>query len=219
MLRYRRQYWVLCLFVVGFSCPVAAGDVSFAQKEIEEQIAAERGMEHVVIMQYPVLGSGEYVKGFEYEAHNRVRFDVMRASGVVEKVVASYKEAILMPSVKRAIEPGSVITSEDVEYIKMPKNAVNTRFVRDEEEILGLTTRKRLNPNKAINKNDIIPVILIEKGKIVRIIYSKGQVYIEGQGVAEESKGAGQMIKMVLKDVKTKVIGKVVDGETVALID
>ncbi len=128
------------------------------------------------------------------------------------------QELRLAPVLARAIAPGEVIEADDIEWRDMPAARLTPRIVMSENNLVGQTVRRTLNPGVLINANDLEVPVVVEKGTAVIMRYVKGPMRLSFIVRAMEDGGVGDFISVRNPKSKTVVEARVMSPDTVEVV-
>lgn len=132
----------------------------------------------------------------------RVRMEILRNVVVSSRVLVRDTE----------------ISSSDINIVKKWVREVPLNSVAGPEAVVGKRICTSLRPNTEITTNMLKDIIMIKKGKMVRIMLDNDLVSVIGSGVSEEDGVYGAMIK-VKNTSSNKTILARVEGDSLVRID
>lgn len=198
------------------SC-VNAASVS---EELENAISEKLDVENIYVSLYSKSKFKDDAKvtidDLKLEERAKRFTATVNLDGKVQKVAGRYELANRLPVLKNSLPAGSLISAENIDFIKIPASREITKFCATEEDLAGKITKKRLLANQLINSRDISSPAIIQKGSSVKMLFSKGNLAIEAQGLALESGGKDDFIKVKNLSSNKIVQGKVIDEGTVS---
>jgi flagella basal body P-ring formation protein FlgA len=101
-----------------------------------------------------------------------------------------------VPSVKRNIRAGEVITEDDIELMNYPKARLHDDNVMDMAELVGTTPRRTISNNRPIRKNEVQAPAVVKKGANVTMRFNTPAMSISTIGQALQAGGKGEMIRV-----------------------
>jgi flagella basal body P-ring formation protein FlgA len=115
----------------------------------------------------------------------------------------------------RAIERDAEIRKEDIKvagrwFTRMPSNTVT-----DPADIVGKRAAVSIRPNCEISRSMVKNSILVARGRMVRIILENGPLRIVSMGLAEESGGRNDMIRVRNTSSQKTMYARVIDNSLV----
>ena len=145
----------------------------------------------------------------------RGRISVTVALYVGEQLV---KRAVVSPYVElldrvvvssRSLVKGRVITQEDLAYASRDRAASPTDVVRKLESIVGLRAKRGISSDQLVRSGDFESVPIVERGDRVTLVLIQGPLLIQSAGLARETGGMGDWIRVVNLDSKRELTGRV----------
>lgn len=129
--------------------------------------------------------------------------------------VKRYQQVVVAAN---AIHPTDLFSAENLRYQRMNIGRLEAGYFTDRNKVLGLASRRSLQPGMVITDFMAVKPILIKRGDNVNIVARIGSMEITAMGQAMQDGKEGQLIRV--KNVNsTKVISaKVLDGATVQVL-
>jgi flagella basal body P-ring formation protein FlgA len=187
---------------------VAAASLEAVIKEVEDNIARDRGIDNVIVtLKHTNSKDSEYI-GFQYLSNNNILVTVDQ-KGQQNCIQGKYEQADIFPMFKVKVHKGYVLSEDDIEYRKYASSKIRGQYIKDIDQIVGKTAKRTVIANKPIKNEDLGSSTIIKKGSNVQIHYKKGKLYIEAAGVALEDGGLGEIIKIKNIDSNKSIKGKV----------
>ena len=123
-----------------------------------------------------------------------------------------------LPVAARDMKAGQIITSDDVLTKRVPQlpNARITDSLKT-EDLIGKEVKKSLRSGQTIQPNDVREQVMVAKGKIVTLNFTKSGIILSTQGKALENGGLGDTVRVMNSQSKTVVQGTVTGPETVSI--
>jgi flagella basal body P-ring formation protein FlgA len=120
-----------------------------------------------------------------------------------------------VPVLNKGLDRGMLITSEDIELVRLNLHNQPEDVVSKLDEVVGRRTKTKVGAGETIRKSlvDIPPTI--PRGKKIAIEYNSGLLFATASGVAMEDGFSGQTIKVRNIASKKIIEVKVVNEETV----
>jgi len=116
-----------------------------------------------------------------------------------------------VPIVRGRLDKGAVIRSEDIQIVRANLATLPQDVTFNIDEVVGRRALRGIMSGETIRKSDIDIPPVIEKGKIVSMIYSSGGFTARATGIAMRDGIEGEKIELKNersnKIVKGKVVG------------
>lgn len=186
--------------------------IQYPNSEIEIEISSISAISNDQIINIDLYNINKINKTFvgllKYQHLNKI---------LSNRINGKYCEFLLVPVLNKVIKKGKIITKDDILLTRINSAAFKKNQITNQEDIIGKTSRSIITPHKAISFAEIIDPILVEKGKIISLIYDNNQVSIKMSVQAMESGSIGDVIKV--KNLKSNVIlNASVSGESTVTI-
>lgn len=104
---------------------------------------------------------------------------------------------IKVPMLNRAVQNGSVITNDDIQWTALNERDVQSDTVLDPDRLVGMTARRTILPDRPVRGNELATAKLVERGETVTVIYKNGPLNLSTEGRALQDGGSGQVIRVV----------------------
>lgn len=185
------------------SFPVPIPDVLLAAVEggkITYQVRGKRGEDFLGDSAFTIefYHNGNPVK----EEVARVRMEVLRDIVVSSRVLLRERE----------------IGPDDIRVVKRWVREIPLNSVASPEEVIGKRICTAVAPHREITTNMLKNVVMIKKGKMVRIMLDNGVMRISGTGVAEENGAYGAIIKVKNASSHRTILARV-EGDSLVQVD
>ncbi len=145
----------------------------------------------------------------------RVRAVVDGVPGVGTDVALQLFREVEVLVAARSLAPGRPVTAEDLKLQRMPSAAVPQGAVATAEAILGLFTETRLETGRVITLADFRRPPLVRRGDAVITEIVSGRLTVRGEGLAEGSGAAGEVIQIRTRPGNKSLSAEVIDERTV----
>lgn len=115
----------------------------------------------------------------------------------VKPVAGTYTALVDVPVVTRQLTKMDVIEQQDITLMPMQERLLRKDTITDPKQLLGLSPRNGITPNRPIHTGEVSAPIVIKRGDLVEMAYNTPYIHIKTTGVAleEGSKGATIRIK------------------------
>lgn len=122
-----------------------------------------------------------------------------------------------VPIVRGRLDKGSVIRAEDVQVIRANLATLPQDVTFKVEEVIGRRALRGIASGEAIRKSDIDMPPVVEKGKVVNMIFSSGGFTARATGIALQDGREGEKIELK-NDRSHKVVkGKILNPSEVMI--
>lgn len=102
---------------------------------------------------------------------------------------------LLVPAV--VITKGTPITREDLKISKVANYKVKEGVAQSEEQVIGLASKRRLQPGQPIQLSDLEQPRLVRKNSLVQIIFDQNGLAIKAEGRALEHGSLGDAVRVL----------------------
>ncbi len=136
------------------------------------------------------------------------RVAVYHNEKIVDRKAFNFEADIFVQGLvsSRDIETGSVVKQGDFAWQKIAYSADINNAVRSESDILGKVLKKRLRAGSAVEEKDLEMPNLMTRGEMVSVLV-KGQGFeIKTSGIAQDKAKIGDVVEVILKGSKKKVL-------------
>jgi len=122
-----------------------------------------------------------------------------------------------VPIVRGRLDKGSVIRNEDIQIVRANLATLPQDVSFSIDEVIGRRALRGIGSGEAIRKSDIDMPPVIEKGKVVDMIYNSGGFTARATGIALQDGGEGEKIELK-NDRSHKVVkGKIMNPNEVLI--
>jgi flagella basal body P-ring formation protein FlgA len=133
------------------------------------------------------------------------------------QVTGSIFEVVSVPVLARSVRRGETIRRRDLEFIKKRRSTVARNTVVDAGQIVGKTPRRYLQTGKPVMATDLRMPVLVERGKLVTLLFQNPHMVITAQGKALEDGAEGEVIRVTNTRSRQTVQGVVMGHNRVAI--
>jgi flagellar basal body P-ring formation protein FlgA len=123
-----------------------------------------------------------------------------------------YKEVVTST---RRLEKGTIVTSDDLDLIRVDALRVNKRTFVNPDEVIGLMAIRDINNGQVLKLNMVRKPAVVKRGDRVLIMAKMGAMKITAPGLVKEKGFKGSMIRVQNIQSKKEVYGRVLDSKTV----
>ena len=133
------------------------------------------------------------------------------------KLHGVYYKYLSAPAAKHRISKGKVIDEDDVIMNNFPINLIKPTTIIEPNQVVGMVSKKNIDQNSLFKANDLKSLIIIAKGDLVTVQFTRSNLEIKATGVALNSGGLGNIIKVKVNDTNKVVIGKILSSSLVQI--
>lgn len=151
----------------------------------------------------------------QFEAKLRLNVDAEKTKELV--FAGKVTVFVSVPVAAGDLKTGRIITTDDVLMKRVAQENVRTADIVKKEDLIGKEVKKALKSGQQIDKNDVRAQIMVAKGKIVTLNFTKGGIMLSAQGKAHENGGLGDVVRVMNAQSKSVVQGIVTGPETVSV--
>ena len=120
-------------------------------------------------------------------------------------------KVIEVPVLNRRVPKGETITTDDIDWIRLPAAKVRRNIIVDEDRLIGKTPRRGLRAGQPIRNGDVRAPVVVAKGSLVTMILKTRNMILTSKGRAIENGALGDTVKIMNTQSKT-VVEAVVAG-------
>ncbi len=124
-------------------------------------------------------------------------------------ITARVNEFKEVPVAKRGLTKGALITSSDFVLARLNLDAIPADSVNEIEDVVGFEATREINTGEVLRLQKITPPIVVESGSAVTMKYESGLFEATATGIALQSGGIGQEIKVKNEASKKIIVGKI----------
>ena len=130
-------------------------------------------------------------------------------------VLANIEVLAEMVVTKRPLRRYQLITEDTIQVKKMYLTKTKPNIVTSREDILGKRTKRAINANVVLRKDDIELPPLVRRGQLVTIIAESDGIKITTLGEVRKSGCLDERIRVMNLDSKKGIYARVLDSNTV----
>lgn len=123
-----------------------------------------------------------------------------------------------VPVFNRSIVPGETVTASDVSWMKVPVTKINGRAVLSSKQLVGMTVRRPVRPERPIMSNDVMTPVAVDKGAAVTMTVRSGSMILTAAGRALEDGSIGETIRVINNKSRLTVDARVVSKGQVEIL-
>ena len=133
------------------------------------------------------------------------------------KLHGVYYKYLSAPAAKHRIYKGKVIDEDEVIMNNFPINLIKPTTIIEPNQVVGMVSKRNIDQNSLFKANDLKPLIIIAKGDLVTVQFTRSNLEIKAAGTALNSGGLGNIIKVKIHDTNKVVIGKILSSSLVQI--
>ena len=127
------------------------------------------------------------------------------ASAAVTKVSGRLYVVTSIPVLTRRIGQNDVIGPEDIRFIEVKNDSIESDVITDPDALIGMSPRRQAAENVPLRAGDFRAPVIIAKGSLVSMVLETPYMQITAQGRTVEEGAKGQVIKVMNTQSKTTV--------------
>lgn len=112
------------------------------------------------------------------------------------RITGQLQEMVDVPVLARAVAPGDVIGADDIRWIAQRSRGLQRNIVTSADDLVGLTSKRRLRAGVPVSAADVHPPVVVGKGDLVTIVYETARMQLTARGQAMENGSRGQSIRV-----------------------
>ncbi|MCE3233118.1 MAG: flgA [Rickettsiaceae bacterium] len=129
----------------------------------------------------------------------------------------SYLEIVKVPVAKTKLDSKSIIVSDNFEYAEKPKSRVQQNTIMDIAELNGKKIKHAVKEGNSIRTIDLEKQIIVSRGNNVTIIYETPAMKLQAAGVAMDSGGKSDLIR-IRNSTSNKIVQAEIKNETTVIV-
>lgn len=125
---------------------------------------------------------------------------------------------LLVPTARTDLSVGQIITENDIFMKNMPQDNRRRQTVPARmEDLIGKELKRSTRAGQILSEDDVRTKVMVAKGKLITLNFSKGGIMLTTQGKALENGGLGDTVRVMNTQSKAVVQGTVTGPETVLI--
>lgn len=125
---------------------------------------------------------------------------------------------VQVPVLNHSLNKGEIIEEKDLKWIKLPSARVNPTIILEEEALVGSTPKfLSIQPNLPIRTYEIEIPKVVKRGKPVTLVAKTACMTLETTGIAKDTGGLGDVIRVVNADSNTPLRGRIIGPNLVEI--
>jgi flagella basal body P-ring formation protein FlgA len=118
---------------------------------------------------------------------------------------------------RRPIARGEKLEADDLTLDQRDLSRVARGVVTDLAEATGTVAQAPIVPFTPIKREQLAAAAAVHRGDVVLLIAERGRLRITAAGEVREDAGVGQQVRVVNRASRKDLVGRVIDGATVAV--
>ena len=125
---------------------------------------------------------------------------------------------ITVPVAKNDMKSEQIITREDIRMDNVVQESGRRQIDPvDIEDLIGKEVKRSIRAGQNITLKDVQKQVMVEKGKMITLSFTKGGIMLSAKGKALENGGLGDTVRVMNTKSKSVVQGTVTGPETVSI--
>lgn len=134
------------------------------------------------------------------------------------RVTGQVIKMIDVPTLSRRIGKGDVIKENDIRWLRMRADRTQRDIITNIDELVGMSPKRHLRPERPVRASDIQRPVLVEKGSLVTIILKKPGMMLTSRGRALQNGADGETIRITNTNTSRTIEAIVVGSSTVTVL-
>jgi flagella basal body P-ring formation protein FlgA len=118
---------------------------------------------------------------------------------------------------RRPVGRGETLAAADIAIDRRDLSELPRDLLADPAEAVGRVTRLPLTPAAVVRRDQLSDPMAVRRGDVVLLVAERRGLRITAAGEAREDAGVGQQVRVVNRASRKDVVGRVLDGSTVAV--
>jgi flagella basal body P-ring formation protein FlgA len=118
---------------------------------------------------------------------------------------------------RRPVARGEKLAADDLTLDQRDLSRVARGVVTDLAEATGTVAQAPIVPFTPIKREQLAAAAAVHRGDVVLLIAERGRLRITAAGEVREDAGVGQQVRVVNRASRKDLVGRVIDGATVAV--
>ncbi|MBL4748744.1 MAG: flagellar basal body P-ring formation protein FlgA [Magnetovibrio sp.] len=112
------------------------------------------------------------------------------------RVNGRFVRMIEVPVLANRVMRGATITPSDIKWLTLPEARLSRTVITDMDMLVGMATKRAIQPGKAISANDVRRPLLVNRGEIVTMLLTTPYMQLSSKGKALQSGSVGDTIRI-----------------------
>ncbi|MEZ5932839.1 MAG: flagellar basal body P-ring formation chaperone FlgA [Alphaproteobacteria bacterium] len=114
---------------------------------------------------------------------------------------------VSVPVLAQPVQRGDLISTADIDWKKVPPEALSAVSLTDERQLIGAEARRRLSPGRALTSQDVGPPRLVLRGQPVRVVYAGEGLVLTALGTARDDGAYGEPVRVINPESRLELQG------------
>ena len=163
----------------------------------------------------PPHGSETRIAQLDYDAPSgRFMAVLSTVSGdlppVLSRVSGRMEDTTEVAVTSRRVLAGEPLDAADLHLIRVRTASLQAEVARDPAQLAGMASRRVLQPGEPIVLSELQHAVVVAKGALVTMALNSPGISLSAQGIADESGGVGDQIRVINPASKAVVLTEVV---------
>lgn len=124
---------------------------------------------------------------------------------------------VTVPVARRDMKAGQIVTRDDIAVNRIAQDGRRRIDPANVDDLIGKEIKRTVRAGQNITANDVQTQVMVAKGKVVTLNFSKGNIMLSAKGKALENGGLGDSVRVMNLQSKSVVQGTVTGPETVLI--
>lgn len=112
------------------------------------------------------------------------------------ELTGRYDELVSIPVLGERKQYKTVVTPSDITHMEVLKSSLTHETITDEKQLVGMVLKRSVREMKPIKVKDLIREQIIEKDKVINMVYKTPFVTLKTSGIAMENGARGDMVRV-----------------------
>ncbi|MCQ2966202.1 MAG: flagellar basal body P-ring formation chaperone FlgA [Alphaproteobacteria bacterium] len=121
-------------------------------------------------------------------------------------------------SAKNDLSVGSVLSEQDLKMKKINQTQFRKSFITDFDKLVGKEIKRPVQAGQILDETDVKTHVVMAKGKLITLIYKKGNVSLSAQGKTLEAGGINETIRVTNTQSKSTVQATIISDDTAVVV-
>lgn len=195
------QLIAIVLMAASLALPASAASVTdlvAERSELEFGLEMPANGRFDVSLAVGLLNDGQLITDFWIDRKTgQFIANVVTNKGDVRRVWGLSMLTIPVPVPTRRILPDDIISPQDIAFVDIPWARVSALTATNVSEVEGMQVRRVLSPGRPIQRQSVIPPVVISRGQRVTIKLTAGSLQLTAAGKAIGDAHIGQEVRVV----------------------
>jgi len=137
----------------------------------------------------------------------------------VRPISGVYTALIDVPVLTKQLGRTDVVEANDITIKSVSERQIRKDTVTDAKQLIGLSPRATISPNRPIRVTEISAPLVIKKGDTVQMAFTNPFMSLKTNGIALQDGATGEMIRVKNEKSERAVSGRVVAAGRVEVND